>query len=81
MSDLLQPTNDYFRFCPGEERIKISNAVCLGRTPRWGLGAYGAPGVQRILEIIQNELAQAMAYTGRPTLASLSRTIVRTDFP
>lgn len=22
---------DYFRFCPGEERIKISNAICLGR--------------------------------------------------
>ncbi|NLU21343.1 MAG: phosphomannomutase/phosphoglucomutase [Phycisphaerae bacterium] len=22
---------DYYRFCPGEERIKLSNAVCLGR--------------------------------------------------
>ena len=30
-----------------------ANAVCLGRVPRWGLGAYGAPGVQRILEILQ----------------------------
>jgi hypothetical protein len=26
-------------------------------------------------------LAQAMAYTGRPTIASLDRTLVRTDFP
>src|SRR5205823_97387 len=58
-----------------------ANAVCLGRVPRWGLGAYGAPGVQRILEILQAELAQAMAYTGQPTLASLDRSIVRTDFP
>jgi isopentenyl diphosphate isomerase/L-lactate dehydrogenase-like FMN-dependent dehydrogenase len=57
-----------------------ANAVCLGRVPRWGLGAYGAPGVQRILEILQTELSQAMAYTGRPALASLNRTIVRTDF-
>jgi isopentenyl diphosphate isomerase/L-lactate dehydrogenase-like FMN-dependent dehydrogenase len=58
-----------------------ANAVCLGRVPRWGLGAYGAPGVQRILEIMQAELTQAMAYTGRPTLASIDHTIVRTDFP
>lgn len=24
-------TNDYYRYCPGEERIKLSNAVCYGR--------------------------------------------------
>jgi len=58
-----------------------ANAVCLGRVPRWGLGAYGAPGVQRILEIMQTELVDAMAYTGRRTLASIDRKIVRTDFP
>jgi isopentenyl diphosphate isomerase/L-lactate dehydrogenase-like FMN-dependent dehydrogenase len=58
-----------------------ARAVCLGRVPRWGLGAYGAAGVQRILEILQAETVQAMAYTGRPTLASIDRTIVRTDLP
>jgi 4-hydroxymandelate oxidase len=58
-----------------------ANAVCLGRVPRWGLGAYGAPGVQRILEVLQAELAQAMAYTGRSSVASIDRTLVRTDFP
>jgi 4-hydroxymandelate oxidase len=58
-----------------------ASAVCLGRVPRWGLGAYGAPGVQRILEILQAELVQAMAYAGRPTLASIDHSIVRTDFP
>lgn len=26
-----QPTTDYFRFCPGEEKIRISNAICRGR--------------------------------------------------
>jgi len=58
-----------------------ARAVCLGRLPRWGLGAYGAPGVRRILEIMQAELVQAMAYTGRQSLASINRTLVRTDFP
>jgi isopentenyl diphosphate isomerase/L-lactate dehydrogenase-like FMN-dependent dehydrogenase len=58
-----------------------AKAVCLGRLPRWGLGAYGAPGVQRILEILQAELVRAMAYTGRSSIASINRTLVRTDFP
>ena len=58
-----------------------AKAVCLGRVPRWGLGSYGAPGVKRILEVVQGELTQAMAYTGRSNLASISRTLVRTDFP
>jgi len=58
-----------------------ARAVCLGRVPRWGLAAYGPPGVQRILEIMQAELVQGMAYTGRPALTSIDRSIVRTDFP
>jgi 4-hydroxymandelate oxidase len=58
-----------------------ARAVCLGRVPRWGLGAYGAPGVQRILQILQAELVQGMAYTGRPNLASIDRKMVRVDFP
>jgi 4-hydroxymandelate oxidase len=57
-----------------------ANAICLGRVPRWGLGAYGAEGVQRVLEIMQAELVQAMAYTGRPSLDSIDKGLVRTDF-
>jgi isopentenyl diphosphate isomerase/L-lactate dehydrogenase-like FMN-dependent dehydrogenase len=57
-----------------------AKAVCLGRVPRWGLAAYGAPGVQRILEIMQAELVLAMAATGRPSLASIDRSLVRTEF-
>jgi len=58
-----------------------AHAVCLGRIPRWGLAAYGAAGVQKILEIMQAELVQAMAYVGRPNLASIDQTVVRADFP
>ncbi len=57
-----------------------ASAVCLGRLPRWGLAAYGPAGVQRVLEILQSELAMAMARTGRPSLSSIDRTLVRTDF-
>jgi len=58
-----------------------ANAVCLGRAARWGLGAYGPAGVQRLLEIIHTEFREAMARTGRTTLAALDRTAVRTNFP
>ena len=57
-----------------------AKVVCLGRVPRWGLAAYGPPGVQKIIEIVHAELVQAMAYTGRTSIESINRSIVRTDF-
>jgi isopentenyl diphosphate isomerase/L-lactate dehydrogenase-like FMN-dependent dehydrogenase len=57
-----------------------ASAVCLGRAPRWGLGAFGPQGVQRLLEIVQAEFLEAMARTGRTTLAALDRTAVRINF-
>jgi isopentenyl diphosphate isomerase/L-lactate dehydrogenase-like FMN-dependent dehydrogenase len=58
-----------------------ANAVCFGRATRWGLGAFGAAGAQRVLEILQAELVQAAAANGRSTLASIDKTLVRTNFP
>jgi len=57
-----------------------ASAVCLGRATRWGLGAFGPPGVQRVIEMIQAELVAAMAAAGRRSLADLDRTAVRTRF-
>ena len=58
-----------------------ASAVCLGRVPRWGLGSFGAPGVTRILEIVQAELSEAMTRCGVPDLAAINSSLVRTDFP
>jgi len=57
-----------------------AKAVCVGRVARWGLGAFGPEGVTRVIEILQGELVMAMAQTGRPTLASIDRSLVRTRF-
>ena len=57
-----------------------AKAVCLGRAPRWGVAAYGPEGVQRVIEIVHAELIQAMAYTGRTSIDSVSRSIVKADF-
>lgn len=58
-----------------------ASAVCLGRVPRWGLGAFGPPGLARILEIVQTELVESMTRCGTPDLASIGPSLVRTDFP
>jgi 4-hydroxymandelate oxidase len=57
-----------------------ANAVGIGRANRFGLGAFGAPGVQRVLEIMQRELVQASATAGRSTLASIDKTAVKVNF-
>jgi isopentenyl diphosphate isomerase/L-lactate dehydrogenase-like FMN-dependent dehydrogenase len=54
-----------------------ATAVLLGRPPLWGLAAYGADGVQRVLEFIQAELARSMAMCGRPNVKSIQRSDVR----
>jgi len=58
-----------------------AKAVAVGRPPLWGLGAYGAAGTQRALEILRGELMLAMAQTGCASLNDVSRRLVRTDFP
>lgn len=58
-----------------------ANAVLLGRTTRWALAAFGAAGVERVLEIIQRELVEAAAAAGCRRLTDVNRSIVRTRFP
>ena len=58
-----------------------AKAVCLGRVPRWGLASFGAAGVQRVLEIVQAELALAMKRAGCATPAEADRGLLRLDLP
>jgi 4-hydroxymandelate oxidase len=53
-----------------------AKAVLLGRPALWGLAAYGADGVQAVVELIQTELARDMAMCGRLTVDSLDRSLV-----
>lgn len=57
-----------------------ANGVCLGRAARWGLGAFGAAGAQRVFEIIQQELIQTAAAAGCAKLSDIDRSTVRTHF-
>ena len=57
-----------------------ASAVGIGRANRFGLGAFGAAGVQRVLEIMQRELVMAAAHAGRGTLASIDQTAIKVNF-
>jgi len=54
-----------------------AKGVLLGRPPLWGLAAYGAEGVQHVLDLLQRELARDMAMCGKVTISQLDRTVVR----
>lgn len=54
-----------------------AKGVLLGRPPLWGLAAFGAEGVQKVLEMLQTELALAMGLSGKPDLAAVDRSLVK----
>ena len=49
-----------------------ATAVGIGRPYIWGLGAFGQPGVERVLDILNAELRLAMAGVGARTLAEIT---------
>jgi 4-hydroxymandelate oxidase len=53
-----------------------ANAVQIGRPYLWGLGIAGAAGVTRVVEILRKEFEMAMALLGRPTIASIDRSVL-----
>jgi 4-hydroxymandelate oxidase len=54
-----------------------AKAVLLARPVMWGLAAYGAGGVQTIIEILQTDIARNMGALGAPTLTHLTRAMVK----
>jgi 4-hydroxymandelate oxidase len=55
-----------------------AQAVLIARPVMWALAAYGAEGVQAVVEMLQSDLGRHMGALGAPTLKALSRSLVRT---
>lgn len=53
-----------------------AQAVCIGRPFCWGLAAFGQPGVERALELLQAELVRDMQLAGTPSLKAITRNFV-----
>ena len=53
-----------------------AKGVGIGRPYLWGLGAFGQPGVERVLELLRIELLAAMQQVGAPSLKDLMPAMV-----
>jgi isopentenyl diphosphate isomerase/L-lactate dehydrogenase-like FMN-dependent dehydrogenase len=53
-----------------------ARAVCIGRPYIWGLGAFGQPGVERVLDILRVELELIMKQAGVLSLDQIKRSYV-----
>jgi 4-hydroxymandelate oxidase len=54
-----------------------ATAVGIGRPYLWGLGAFGQPGVERVLEILRAETRVAMQQLGGPSIKALTPAMVQ----
>jgi 4-hydroxymandelate oxidase len=54
-----------------------ANAVGVGRPYLWGLGAFGEPGVAKVLEIMRTETQAAMAQCGVKAVKEFTPAFVR----
>ena len=54
-----------------------ADAVLLGRAPLWGLGAFGQPGVERVLWMLGAEFKLAMGLAGCATVADVRKLKVK----
>ena len=55
-----------------------AKAVGVGRPILWGLGAFGQPGVDQVIRILEGEFKLAMSNCGTRTVADISRSHVAT---
>jgi L-lactate dehydrogenase (cytochrome) len=53
-----------------------ARAVLIGRAYAWGLGAAGAPGVARAIEILRTDLVRTMRLLGCPSIDALDRSFL-----
>jgi 4-hydroxymandelate oxidase len=54
-----------------------AKAVLVSRPAMWALAAYGANGVQTMVELLQTELARSMGMMGKSTPGALNRKAVK----
>jgi isopentenyl diphosphate isomerase/L-lactate dehydrogenase-like FMN-dependent dehydrogenase len=54
-----------------------AKAVCVGRPYLWGLGAFGQPGVERVLELLRTETRASIQQMGAPSIKQLVPAMVR----
>jgi isopentenyl diphosphate isomerase/L-lactate dehydrogenase-like FMN-dependent dehydrogenase len=72
----MQEDNRQCDACRGTDIFKAlalgATAVGIGRPQVWGLAAFGQPGVEAVIDILNRELTSIMRQAGTPTIASIT---------
>jgi isopentenyl diphosphate isomerase/L-lactate dehydrogenase-like FMN-dependent dehydrogenase len=55
-----------------------AKAVGIGRPYAWGLSAFGQPGVEKVLDILNKELQLTMKQCGSTSIAGITRAHITT---
>ena len=58
-----------------------ADAVAIGRLQAWGMGAHGADGIVRVLELLEREIVIAMGLLGVSKLSELGPSYVAKTIP
>jgi 4-hydroxymandelate oxidase len=58
-----------------------ARAVLVSRPALWGLAAYGADGVQTVLEMLQTELGRCASQNGKASITAIDRSVVKVHRP
>jgi isopentenyl diphosphate isomerase/L-lactate dehydrogenase-like FMN-dependent dehydrogenase len=53
-----------------------ANAIMIGRPYIWGLGSFGQPGVEAVLDILRRELRMVMRQAGTVRVSDINRSYV-----
>ena len=56
-----------------------AKAVLVGRPIAWGVGAAGAEGVKRVIEILTEEVKRVLIMTGVPAISQITDSILVRD--
>jgi isopentenyl diphosphate isomerase/L-lactate dehydrogenase-like FMN-dependent dehydrogenase len=56
-----------------------AKAILTGRPVAWGVGAFGAPGVERVFNIFAEEMQRVLVMTGVARLGDVSKAILFRD--
>jgi len=56
-----------------------AKAVLAGRPIAWGVGAFGAPGVERVFAIFSEEMKRVLCMTGVASVADITSSIIVRD--
>ena len=58
-----------------------AKAVLIGRPVAWGVGAFGAPGVERVFNVLAEETQRVLVMTGVARVRDVSKAILFRDTP